>query len=55
MSFASRATPVISEAGSRRQAAAIGPNLYDPSRAALAATAGRRQGRALAEAVKDLW
>jgi NTE family protein len=34
---------------------AIGPNAYDPHRAQAAARAGRRQGRAIAAAVKELW
>jgi NTE family protein len=34
---------------------AIGPNPYDPHRAQAAARAGRRQGRAIAAAVKELW
>ncbi|MFI5910593.1 patatin-like phospholipase family protein [Dactylosporangium sp. NPDC051541] len=34
---------------------AIGPNALDPSRRALAAEAGLRQGAALAQSVRELW
>jgi NTE family protein len=34
---------------------AIGSNPYDPTRAAAAAAAGRRQGRAFAQQVKEMW
>ena len=35
--------------------AAIGPNPYDPTRAGPAAAAGRRQGRAFAASLREIW
>ncbi len=35
--------------------AAIGPNMYDPTRRSAAATAGRAQGRSIAAAIQTMW
>jgi NTE family protein len=38
-----------------RSVAAIGPNIYDPTRRSAAATAGKAQGRSIAVTIQTLW
>ncbi|MNP57770.1 hypothetical protein D3C76_1526290 [compost metagenome] len=52
MERASKVSLIVPDANSAK---AIGPNPYDPSRRGPAATAGRAQGRGLAEAVRRIW
>ncbi|MDQ2770986.1 MAG: patatin-like phospholipase family protein [Bacteroidota bacterium] len=51
----SAAAQVLLIAPDEASVAAIGPNIYDPSRRAEVAAAGRRQGSRLAAAVQAVW
>jgi len=50
-----RSTRVVLISPDEPTRAAIGPNVFDPTRRGAAAAAGRVQGRAAAAGIQELW